>query len=93
MDIELHGNELDDARRGQVHFGKRTMQQAEEQQIEREPEPVGCPAAGPHLSHILRGQEEKPGEVLRRPVLLQGPESPSVEGLCCHNRSPLHRFR
>ena len=65
MDIELHGHELDDAHRGKVHFRKRTMQQAEEEQIERKAEAVGCTAAGPHLSHILRGEEEKPGEVLR----------------------------
>ena len=93
MDIELHGHELDDAHRGKVHFRKRTMQQAEEEQIERKAEAVGCTAAGPHLSHILRGQEEKPGEVLRCPVLSQGPEAPSVEGLWCHNWSILHRFR
>jgi hypothetical protein len=70
MDIELHGNELDDARRYKIHYGKRTKKQAKEEQIEREAEPVGCPAAGPHLSHILRGEEEKPSEVLRWPVLL-----------------------
>ncbi|MFL5627726.1 MAG: hypothetical protein ACJ788_19275 [Ktedonobacteraceae bacterium] len=35
-----------------------TMQQAEEEQIEREAEPVGCPTASPHLLHIL-GHEPK----------------------------------
>src|SRR2546421_10879298 len=57
MDIELHGNELDDARRSQIHFGKRAKKQAKEEQIEREAEPIGCPATGPHLSHILRSEE------------------------------------
>ena len=65
MDIELQGNELDDARRRKIHFGKRTKKQAKEEQIECEAEPVGCTAAGTHLSHILRSEEEKPSEVLR----------------------------
>ena len=65
MDIELHGNELDDARRGKVHFGKRTIQQAKEEQIERKPKPVGRSTAGAHLSHILWSEEEKSREVLR----------------------------
>jgi len=65
MDIELHGNELDDALRGKIHFGKRTKKQAKEEQIEREAQPVGCTAAGMHLSHILHSEEEKPSEVLR----------------------------
>ena len=70
MNIELHSNELDNARSCKVHFGKRTKKQAKEEQIEPESKAVGCTTAGAHLSHILRGQEKKPGEVLRRPVLL-----------------------
>ena len=58
MDIELHGDELDNAGRREGDVGKRTMQEAKEQQIEREAEPVGCPTAGPHLEHILRCEPE-----------------------------------
>jgi hypothetical protein len=55
VDIELHGNELDDADRRQGDFGKGTIKKAEQKQIERETEAVGCTAAGAHLEQILRG--------------------------------------
>ncbi len=60
MDIELHGDELDHAGWCEGDVGKRTMQEAQEQQIEGEAEPVGCPTAGPHLLHILLREPEEP---------------------------------
>lgn len=60
MDIELHGNELDNVGWGEGDVGKWTMQEAKEQQIEREAESVGCPTAGPRLLHFLRCEPEEP---------------------------------
>ncbi len=67
MDIELHGNELDDAGRCEGDIGKWTMQQAKEQQIQREAEPVSCPTAGPHLEYILGCEPEEPAQLFGGP--------------------------
>jgi hypothetical protein len=52
MDVELHGDELDNAGRREGDFGKGTVKKAEKEQIERETGAVGCAAAGMHLEHM-----------------------------------------
>jgi hypothetical protein len=68
MGIELHSDELDDARRCEGNIRKRTMKKAEQEQIKCETEPIGCPAASPYLKHILGRDPEEPTQLFGGPL-------------------------
>ena len=63
---------------------------AEEQQIEGEARPVGCPAAGPHLLHILRREPEEAAQLFGGPFIGQGFEAAGGKEIVGHGAPPFH---
>lgn len=60
------------------------MEKAQQEQVEREPQPVGSATTGPHLEQILRRQPEEAAQFLRDPLAYQSRESTRFERFAGH---------